>query len=567
MHSNLENFYTALKEIETVNTNLKTKREILQQYTVSFNDVVQNKSIDKKILENNQELGILLEETLSLLKISSQNWIEHFNEMLEKEKFRSELEDYFIVIIFGKVKAGKSSLGNFIAQNRLPKQPIEFFKYDEAGQKQEIKQLEELHEQGFATNNLECTVEIQGFKLEGMAWIDTPGLGSMVKENGDLAKEYIQSADYIIYPTSSDSPLQQDEMAQLKELFEQNKKVTICITKSDYHDEDECECGSEYGCKKCDGGLIKVLKNKSQERRVKQEAYVKEEIKKLIPNNSESVLGDIFSISSHTAKRGLKENDIELFEESNIPKFYTLLTEVVEKKSQALKKNTPYDSLNAFIENHILGNQNLENQYTLLSMKESIHELDEKIQSSIEAFSLLKKNASSDISSEVDSIVASYMATIDKYNAQEIFAQIDVKLEEVVVKLIQENIQKIFETFETTLQDLHSKLNREEFVIEDKYETIRQRYKDNGLTNLWGLFGDRYSTVKERINVGDNKQEVISKFKTSRIDGFNQIAQENYQSIEEEFFIPLQNISQEMKNEIQQLEEKIVVLKNSLGEA
>jgi len=127
MHSSLENFYTALKEIETVNTDLKTKRETLQQYTLSFNDVVQNKSIDKKILENNQELGSLLEETLSLLKISSQNWIEYFNEMLEKEKFRSELEDYFIVIIFGKVKAGKSSLGNFIAQNRLPKQPIEFF--------------------------------------------------------------------------------------------------------------------------------------------------------------------------------------------------------------------------------------------------------------------------------------------------------------------------------------------------------------------------------------------------------------------------------------------------------
>ncbi len=66
-----------------------------------------------------------------------------------------------------------------------------------------------------------------------MAWIDTPGLGSMTLENGKLAKEYIQSADYIIYPTSSDSPLQRDEVEELKRLFEQNKKVTICITKSD----------------------------------------------------------------------------------------------------------------------------------------------------------------------------------------------------------------------------------------------------------------------------------------------------------------------------------------------
>ena len=180
---------------------------------------------------------------------------------------------YYIVIIFGKVKAGKSSLGNFIAHNRLASQDINFFKYDKAGNEEAIKKLEEIDEnsEGFATANMECTVEIQGFKLSGMAWVDTPGLGSMVEENGDLAKEYIQSADYVIYPTNSSSPLQQDEKEQLRELFEQNKKVTICITKSDDTEEDEV-----------DGELVKVLMNKTKENRAKQEEWVKSDMGKIL---------------------------------------------------------------------------------------------------------------------------------------------------------------------------------------------------------------------------------------------------------------------------------------------
>lgn len=37
----------------------------------------------------------------------------------------------FYCTIFGKVKAGKSTLGNFIAKHRLDSQKVDFFKYDE----------------------------------------------------------------------------------------------------------------------------------------------------------------------------------------------------------------------------------------------------------------------------------------------------------------------------------------------------------------------------------------------------------------------------------------------------
>jgi len=592
----LNEFYSSLKNISTVNSDLNEKRAQLKEYTYAFNELVQSKTVDKNIAKQNEEMAKVLNETLGLIKNSSQAWIDNFEEMLEKEKFRSDLENYFIIIIFGKVKAGKSSLGNFIANNKLKEQKVEFFKYDEAGKKQDIKKLEEINEESFDTNNLECTVEIQGFKLEGMAWIDTPGLGSMVKENGDLAKEYIQSADYIIYPTSSDSPLQQDEREQLKELFEQNKKVTICITKSDEKEEDECECGSEEGCSKCNEGLINVLKNKSSEKRKSQEIYVNDQISKLIDENKESVLGDIFSISTHTATKGIEEKNSELFKNSNIPKFYELITEVVKEKSKKLKEGTPYDGLKSFINNNILGNDDLKNKNSIQSIEKNLLDLNEKIDESIEKFTRLKENANSDFESETDSVIAEYVSKINKHNSKDIFAKIDAELNKKVSEAIQKNIHEIFADFDTTLKSLTTSLGSDDFEIKDKFKKIEYTTKERNKKIGSGLFGTLATIAtgialasnpigwaaagtmaagvvgsyvggkigettgskdSEEIVVGDNKEEVIERFKSSRLTHYESFAKNLYVQMQDTFFKPLKNISQDIRLDLDKFEKNI----------
>ena len=469
----LEDFYKSLKDIKLINNSVDEKRELVKKYVSNFNANIQNLRIDENIKKQNKEISNLLEETINLIKLVSNDWLKNFDEMIEREKFRSDLSNYFIVIIFGKVKAGKSSLGNFIAKNKLDSQKVEFFKYDEAGKKQAIKKLEEIEEDSFATNNLECTVEIQGFKLDGMAWIDTPGLGSMVKENGDLAKEYIQSADYIIYPTSSDSPLQLDEREQLKELFEQNKKVSICITKSDYKDEDECECGSEDGCKNCNKGIIKVLKNKSLLNRQKQEVFVKEEIYKLIPKDKEYILGDIFSISTHTAKKGLDSSDNELFEDSNIPKFYELLTDVIKDKASKLKADTPYEGLKSFIDFNILGSDIIKQNSSIKNIKLELESLEQVIRESQERFEILKENSSNDLVSEIEFIISKYSLEINKSNSKEMFLQIDSEINKKMFEIIEKNISEILNNFDASFKSLSTTFSSNEFIIDDVYESIK----------------------------------------------------------------------------------------------
>ncbi len=593
----LEEFYESLKDISVINSDLDIKRDELKKEVYAFNQLIQERKIDKNISKQNEDMAKLLEGTIELIKESSNSWVINFHEMLEKEKFRSDLANYFIIIIFGKVKAGKSSLGNFIANHKLNEQTVAFFKYDEAGKKQDIKKLEELDEDKFDTNNLECTVEIQGFKLDGMAWIDTPGLGSMVKENGDLAKEYIQSADYVIYPTSSDSPLQQDETQQIQELFEQNKKVTICITKSDEKEEDECECGSEEGCPKCKNGLIEILQNKSLTNRGNQEKYVNDEIQKIIKNGKESVLGDIFSISTHTATKGLVDKDDELFDNSNIPKFYELITKVIKEKSTKLKEETPYDGLKSFIDNNILGSNSIEDDSSIKIIKKALIDLDEKIKESLERFSILKANANNDLESEVESVISEYSSKINKSNSKEIFATVDALLNQKVAEVIQNNIYEIFADFDTTLKSLTTSFGANDFEIKDTFETIeyttetRNKKVGSGLLGTLAAIGTGIalasnpagwavvagtlaagtvgsyvggkigevtgSTHTEEIKVGNNKEEVILKFKNNRLEHYEKFAKDIYQQMQDTFFTPLQKTSQDISLSLNSFEKNI----------
>lgn len=592
----LEDFYKSLKDIKLINNSVDEKRELVKKYVSNFNANIQNLRIDENIKKQNKEISNLLEETINLIKLVSNDWLKNFDEMIEREKFRSDLSNYFIVIIFGKVKAGKSSLGNFVAKNKLESQKVEFFKYDEAGKKQAIKKLEEIEEDSFATNNLECTVEIQGFKLDGMAWIDTPGLGSMVKENGDLAKEYIQSADYIIYPTSSDSPLQLDEREQLKELFEQNKKVSICITKSDYNDEDECDCGSEDGCKNCNKGIIKVLKNKSLLNRQKQEIFVKEEIYKLIPKDKNYILGDIFSISTHAAKNALCSSDNEFFEDSNIPKFYELLTDVIRDKASKLKADTPYEGLKSFIDFNILGSDIIKQNSSIKNIKLELESLEQVIRECQERFEILKENSSNDLVSEIEFIISKYSSEINKSNSKEIFLQIDSEINKKMFEIIEKNISEILNNFDASFKSLSTTFSSNEFIIDDVYESIkvdtsaRNKKIGAGILGVIATIGVGIATGgasllvqagativagaaagyaggklgefsgsldEEKIVVGDNKEQILLKFKNSRLENYEKIAKGMYNEMQSLFFVPLEKSLNEIKFNLNQFEQNI----------
>ena len=128
-------------------------------------------------------------------------WRKRVEQYDRNTEFREDFGDSLLVYIYGKVKAGKSSLGNYVAYGHGDPDPAviratqeggtqpAFFMRDAANSSELAQTGKNLHERGkFFVGSMEATTEIQGFRLPGLTWIDSPGLHSVTPENGDLSK-------------------------------------------------------------------------------------------------------------------------------------------------------------------------------------------------------------------------------------------------------------------------------------------------------------------------------------------------------------------------------------------
>lgn len=583
MKSKMVEFYKSLDEISVRNSKIDEKRQKLQNLVNDLRDDLNNVSLDENLRKANEALAKTFESIKNTAQSSIENWNAEFERNLENEKFRSELENYFIVMIFGKVKAGKSYLGNFIAKNRLENQTVSFFEYDQAGKKDEIKELTEIDEKEFKTDFLECTSSIQGFKLSGLAWIDSPGLGSMSDENGELAKKYLSSADYVIYPSHSLDPFQMDENRELDEIFRANKEVTTIITKSDISGEDEIN-----------GEIVLISNNKSPEIRKGQEEDCKKRIKEQIGKE----VGDIFSISTKMAKIGLENDDKEKFENSNISKLYENLTDIVKNKATKLKEQSPYLTLNSLIDEILEDREN-----SIAQIKESIDKFDDETRQTNERFNTLKLNSMSEVGLIVDEVVSKYATNLSNSDLKKTLEKIDKKIKAKFEKDLDMKIKNVVESYEKVVDEFESELNYD-YEIKEKREKIKYSTKTRnkavgrallgaavvgalslvpGINVLtWtgaaiytvttttasyvgGKIGEATGEDKyEWVSMGDNSEEVILNFKEVRTEHFAEIAKQAYEALQEKIFKPLEEKSTKIAEILNKFENEIQTFKKEL---
>lgn len=253
-------------------------------------------------------------------------------------KFREDFGDSLLVFIYGKVKSGKSSLGNYIAwghsepsvEIKKKSQQPTYFSAERTKVIGGDKEKEAENNSEFRVNATEATSSIQGFKLPGLTWVDSPGLHSVNIVNGDLAKEYVEHADLILYTMSSQAPGRASDMEEIKDLLNSNKKLMVLLTNSDTTDEDEDE----------DGNLITLTIMKDTSDRQSQVEYVHKELSKL--SNSSNVLADILSVSTRYAECNPTPKGIA---ESGMGRLMHELETICTSDALTMKLNTPMDSL------------------------------------------------------------------------------------------------------------------------------------------------------------------------------------------------------------------------------
>ena len=160
---------------------------------------------------------MLFRSMMNGAKLQVHCWQELIRQQLQRSEFVNRHEKSILALVFADVNAGKSSLGNFVGGWNLQDTPYaslyqphqcEIEDFSKASQENRQERIID----HFAENATEATSTIQHYTLaQGLTWVDTPGLHSLTKEHGDLAKEYIQFADLVVYLTSSSSPFKSDE--------------------------------------------------------------------------------------------------------------------------------------------------------------------------------------------------------------------------------------------------------------------------------------------------------------------------------------------------------------------
>ncbi|AXQ21646.1 dGTPase [Acinetobacter wuhouensis] len=214
---------------------------------------------------NDQRLnshGLTSESSIALdiatLNAQLDRYLNHWETQLDTLHAAQSIADHFddkiILLIFGKFNAGKSSLCNVLAECfHRHQQSVEYF-YLEDG---EIVESQDRFKEG-AT---ETTTRLQGVCLgKNLILLDTPGLHSVTPENADLTQRFLDSADGVLWLSSSSSPGQVKELAALGQELRRHKPLLPVITRSDYFEEDEV-----------DGEICQILCNKSPGQRHLQE--------------------------------------------------------------------------------------------------------------------------------------------------------------------------------------------------------------------------------------------------------------------------------------------------------
>ncbi|MFC2253585.1 GTPase [Labrys portucalensis] len=267
-------------------------------------------------------------------------------------------DDKAVLLVFGKFNAGKSSLCNFLAERFAAQgKAVRSFHLDSGS----IVETSERFGEGVT----ETTARLQGVVLgDKLVLLDTPGLHSVTPENALLARRFTDSADGVLWLTSSASPGQVQELEELTRELNRAKPLLPVITRSDLYEEDEI-----------DGELVKHLSNKTAQNRAQQERDVTARAEEKVRTMGLSVaqLKAPVSISVHMAReQGMTQAAME---QAGFERLYAALLTIAEP-ALAYKRRKPAETLLHHLEENVLS--------TLRNQKLPLVELKASLQSSLD---------------------------------------------------------------------------------------------------------------------------------------------------------------------------------------
>lgn len=332
-----QQFITAINLFQPAHQNIDAQVNALQQWLSQTTKALNAASICQPDLQQHPALSQQIQAIQSTLEHTIQNWDEQWLALAPAKSLADTFNNKIILLVFGKFNAGKSSFCNLLAQRFAAQgQSVHYFCL-EAGHISPMGH-------SFKEGSTETTTQIQGVILgDKFVLLDTPGLHSITTENALLTKRFTDSADGMLWLTSSGSPGQMQELEEVSRELHRQKSLLPIITRSDFIEEDELN-----------GEIIKCLRNKSADNRALQESDIKARAYEKLEQMTVStrLLKEPVSISVYAAKeQGLSATALN---EAGFDRLYAALQALIEP-ALAYKAHKPAHMLLHHLEENVLG--------------------------------------------------------------------------------------------------------------------------------------------------------------------------------------------------------------------
>lgn len=565
-----------VEKFKGVRESAEGKTEEIDQCIQAFNESVEQAKAHK-LKAKDKSIQEIYDASTKVLKDTLDGLTKELEEARNGMQFILDNENSLNVVVFGKVKAGKSYLGNLMMGNAIRKLPTKT-SYDRLEQpkvkvydrgtcttQDKLKEVTEENDAsgGFGVDNREATRVIQLFHLGAMTWVDTPGFGSLTEENQELAREYVKNADLVIFASNSDAAGTQQDFQEMKELYDMGKRFLLVLTQSDTLDED---CDD-------DGNIIPILVPKSDDDRRSTENYMK----KALGENGIR-LGDenILTISAFLGLTALEKGEEALFESSNMGKFWNLLSDITEQEGTILSKKAFGDRVNTALQS--LQDKLKDAEKKLLDGNASREQKERDMKKKA---ALTIRDAKDECSQKVASLIQEKSKEVEE--TKEPFSAADLKqiLSKVVYETVMDACKKQFDAMAqmTKLSGYQEKLKLDSIgdlaMRQDKISYTRTRVIEvernpRGILENIGsrIFHKTYyraktigETKEETIDLGVNVQEIQAKAHSSLEKILEKQAPQLIQEIIDYYSAPLREMQDKALAAIQTAEKELEQLK------
>ncbi len=518
------------------------------------------------------------QKSLDNLREIIKTWSEKIDADRKGKQFIKKNEKYLVVMVFGAVKAGKSSLGNFFAgkkffnapfDNRYKKISKPIFETEERGRDTGDIEKDSRGDTWFQEGVIDTTGAIQYFTLSGLRWIDSPGTGAVgkigdTKNMTQLVEEYLSYTDMCIFLMNSSEPGLQDDMQYMQKLSKDEQEALIVITKSDFFDEEDIDD---------DGNSIGEYVPKDSATRKLQEDDICKRVKERYPEVDANKFRAI-STSTLLAGQAIEQQDEKKFRESNLDKLMKILGDKVSDNAIARKQENPRRLLNSFVDTVVDDLKNFETDIQNIFAQVEKYKIDMKRLSAVIASNVLRE-----VRAEVSEKANAWNNQVkrgQKISNEIVSSEVSKILQEKLNDEINAQMRRIIEDFQNSEMQM-VKANISAAALEKKTAQVAHTYTSSYvhereasgiIENIQSFFGKKFYTTGETmhteyqtVELGTNLDEFLDDLMPQVEEYAKTQADKNLANLRDNYFIERENFAKNMQSEIEKLRSELLRLK------